>query len=382
MENNILGRDIKTRVSLEPLLEFWEKNLTDDCEHMKDLFRHIEARLDETPALRGDIEDMGILNEHYDIIRPLMSAVFPAATFQNEIAGALAPCTFAPFFVSPEFQRIFIDNDNFINTLVAPPSKTEIANKRLKIYQLVLERIYGLTCRRLKSVDIKALPDSTTGLTRYYGITADFQFIRIRPLAPPPALTEAEKQHILDNFTKLEILREYIDLSQYEFSGFTLVRAMDVTETQVISDLERDLIDHHSIFSSEGIGLLEKRLRTLFQNPNLFMGIGAVRGDQVMIIKSDCGATNCLFSNSKHMPISDLEGTIWTRAALGKKMVKIGDLAQKKDILPAEEQAVSAGIRSIIISPLTYQGNAMGILEIFCATPMNWVPWMPNCSNR
>jgi hypothetical protein len=375
MENNILGKDIKARVSLDPLLDFWKNHLVTECEHMETMFGHIKERLNQTPALQGNIEDIGILNEHYDIIRPLMSAVFPPATFDKEIVGALTPCTFEPFFVSPEFQRIFMDNDNFVKSVLEKNLTAEIERKRLKIYLLILERIYGIRCQRLEKVDIRIVPDQTTGLSKYFGITADFQFVRIRPLSPPPELSQADEIRIHENLTNINVLKEYIDLAQYEFFGLTLVRALDVTESEVLSALERDLIDQQSIFSSDGIHLLEKRLQTLFQRPDISMAICAVQGDQVMIIKNDCDSdVNCLFSNSKHIRMDEIQGSVWLQAAEANEVLRVADLSQKPDLLPAEEQAVAAGIRSMLLSPLTYQGESIGLLEVFTCTPNDLGP--------
>ncbi|MCG8684230.1 MAG: GAF domain-containing protein [Desulfobacterales bacterium] len=375
MGSNILGNDIHAKVSLEPLLDFWEKKLVPKCSHMETMYGHIKERFDQTPELKGDIEDIGVLNKHYDILQPLMTAVFPPATFEKEISGALTPCTFEPFFVSPEFQRIFLDNDNFVKSVLEKNLETEINKKRLKLYLLILERIYGIRCQRLEKVDIKVVPDQETGLSRYFGITADFQFIRIRPLSPPPELTDEDENRIYDNITDLNILKEYIDLDQYEFTGLNLVRAIDVTESEVISALERDLIDQHSIFSSDGIALLEKRLQTLFQRPDMHIGIAALQGEQVMIIKNDCDSNiNCLFSNSQHINLADIEGSIWVEAAKGDGVMRVADLALKPDLLPAEEQAAAAGIRSMLLSPLSYQGEIIGLLEVFTGTPNDLGP--------
>jgi GAF domain-containing protein len=370
MVSNILGNDVKARVSLEPLLDFWEFKVADKCEHMAGMFNHFKDRLSQIPELKGDIKDIGVLNEHYDLLRPLMTAVFPPATFEKEISGALTPCTFEPFFVSPEFQRIFIDNDNFVKAVLEKNPEAHVEKKRLRIYLLILERIYGISCQRLESVDIKILPDQETGLDRYYGVTADFQFVRIRPLQPPRKFTEDELDEITNHITTISVLEKYINLADFEFSGFTLVRALDVTESEVISALERDLIDQHSIFSAEGIRLLELRLQTLFQNPEMSLAIAALCGDQIMIIKTDCDSDiNCLFSNSKHLNLKEIEGSLWMEAAFGSGVYRVSDLARRENRVPVEEQALAAGVRSMLLSPLRYQGEMIGLLEVFTRTP-------------
>ena len=370
METNLLGDDVNARVSLTPLLEFWEKHMATNCSHMKSMYSHIRERIAQCPDIQGEIRDIGVINEHYDIVRPLMSAVFPTATFEKDIVGALTPCSFEPFFVSPKFQRLFIDNDYLYTTLLQNLPEEELRKKRLKIYHLVLDRVYGFKCQRLESMDIKVVPDQNTGLPRYYGFTADFQFVRITPPLDLPRLSPQDMAEINENLTRTEVLSRHIDLSRFKFTGFSLVRAMDVTESEVISALERDLIDQQSIFSSDGIRLLEKRVQTLFQRPDVNLAIAAVRGGQVMVIKKDCNSTiNCLFSNSHHINLDELEGSVWLQAAEGRETLRISDLSKKANKVPAEEQAVAAGIRSMLLSPLHYQGETIGLIEAFTLTP-------------
>ncbi|MCP4722975.1 MAG: GAF domain-containing protein, partial [Desulfobacteraceae bacterium] len=301
---------------------------------------------------------------------PLMSPVFPAASFNSEIMGALTPCTFEPFFVTPEFQRLFLDNDNFLKATIRKKVEAEAPKKLLKIYFLILERIYGFNCRRLENMDIKIVPDEETGLARYFGVTADFQFVRITPLFSPEKLSEKDRHEITNNLTDIDTLAKYIDLSRFEITGFTIVRALDVTQSEVISVLERDLIDQEAIFSSEGIKHLESRLQVLFQRPDIAVGLGALKGDQVMIIKNDCNSnTNCLFSNSHHINLGEIQGSVWMQAVENNAVLRVPDLSQKPNLTPAEKQAVSAGIRSMLLSPLTYQGETIGVLEIFTTSP-------------
>jgi GAF domain len=360
---------LRGRVSLDPLLDFWKTTLVPDCTHMRSMFRELTEKLSHVPELQDAIEECRILNTHQDILKPLMSPLFPAASFNRDIMGALAPCSLEPFYVTPEFRRLFLENDNFKKTALEKNVAAEASKKRLKIYFLVLSRIYGINCQRLESVDIKMVPDEKNGLARYFGVTADYQFVRITPLNTPKPLSKKEREEITHNLTDMDILAKHIDLEQFEFTGFTVVRALDVTESEVISALERDLIDHHAIFSSEGIKHMEARLQVLFQRPGLAVGMGALQGDQVMIIKNDCNSNiNCLFSNSHHIRLEEVEGSVWMQAAKNNAVLRVPDLSQKPDLVPAEQQAVAAGIRSMLLSPLSYQGKTIGILEVFTAT--------------
>jgi len=377
MESNVASQGVRSMVSLDPLLDFWEKNLVPECPHMGSMFGELKEKINQSPEIQGPIEDIKILDNFHDILTPLMSAIFPVASFHREIMGALTPCTSETFFVTPEFQRLFLDNKNHLQAALTKNlgKETEQSKKLLKIYFLVLERIYGFKCQRIESLDIKIIPDEKTGLARYFGISSDFQFVRIKALDTPKKFSEKDWDKIRDNLTDINILAKYIDLSRFEFTGFTIVRALDVTESEIISALERDLIDQQSIFSSDGIKHLESRLQVLFQRPDITLGIGALQGNQVMLIKNDCSSNiNCLFSNSHHINLEEIQGSVWMQAVSDNTVLRIPDLSKKSNLVPAEQQAVSAGIRSMLLSPLSYQGEIIGLLEVLTSTPNDLGP--------
>ena len=54
-KNDHLFRSV---LSLEPLLDFWRKHVAPACPHMGSMFEVFEARINETPALKGAIEDV------------------------------------------------------------------------------------------------------------------------------------------------------------------------------------------------------------------------------------------------------------------------------------------------------------------------------------
>ena len=102
---------VSSRISLEPLIEFWEEKALPECAHKTSAFNKIKQRMERIPKLRGEITDPAVLEEHGDIVRFLMSAVFPHASFDTDIAGTLAPCDGRPVFVTPSFERLFLRAD-------------------------------------------------------------------------------------------------------------------------------------------------------------------------------------------------------------------------------------------------------------------------------
>lgn len=366
-ENNVISV-----LSLDPLLDFWEKNLVPQCSHMAAMYEEIKEKLDNNPELQEKIHDIDVFNNNPDIINPLMSAVFPAASFNTDIMAVLKPCVFEPCFFTPEFHRLFLDKNKNLKPQVRKGIEKHASEKLLHIYCLVLEKVYGIDCSLKEKTEIRTISDEKTGLDRYYRITPDFQFVRVNPLESVKKLTQEDISVIKENIADMEFISRYIDLAEFEFTGFTIVKAVDITQSQVISIIEKDLIDQHSIFSSDGIKLLESRLQVLFQRADISVGIGSLQGDKVMIMKNDCASNiNCLFANSHHMNLEDLKGSVWHHATENRSVLKVADLSKKSDMVPLEKIASAAGIKSMLLSPLFFQGEVIGMLEVFTPVPDN-----------
>ncbi len=61
---DIFDIKFRSKVSLVPLLNFWEKKLAPQCHHMARMFNELKHKINRNPAISGDIDDIGILNEH------------------------------------------------------------------------------------------------------------------------------------------------------------------------------------------------------------------------------------------------------------------------------------------------------------------------------
>ena len=379
METSSNLHTFRSVLSLTPLIEFWSTHLTTKCSHMADMFDGIYRRIEQTPALQGVIEDPKVLTEYQDdILMPLMSVIFPYAAWEHEIAGALKPFENSPFYGTPEFNRLMVGADgHFLGQSFA---ETE-HHCLLSSYVLILNKIYGIHLEPDKSFVVK-VQDIKSALWRYFRIIRDIQFIKVESLGQPPVLTSDQQKTIQENITNLQMLSEYIPANKFEFQGFMVYRALEVTESEVISELGKDLIDQKSIFSDDGFSRLQNRLQMLFGRSDMVAEIAAIQGDRVMVINSmpDNVKTNqnCLFRNSSHIPVAELKSSVWLQAVEKKETIRISDLGDKTSLCPAEKSVLEAGFRSMIIAPLFYQGKIIGSFDIMSPhagdlTPMDLI---------
>ncbi len=358
------NKDFKSVLSLEPLLDFWRSEMVPRCEHMAEMFATFEAQIRENPSLRNDITDPGVLADHQGMVTALMSVAMPAATWETEIAAALVPFTMKPFYQTPAFEAIKLNQQ----PLLAEPgheSSSDFNEQRLlRAYSVVLQQLYDIP-NTIDAPMVRVVSDPDTGLQRYYRVSPDITFVRVGTVGQVPHLNATDRRRIIDYIADVEVLSEILPIDQFVFRGFTLVRAVDVTEPSVIMELERDLIDQQTIFSSDGFSRLQTRLQTLFENPDIKAGIGAVQGDQVLILNDGGGSkANCLFRNSSHIPMESLRDSVWLRAVEKGDVLRITDLAAEPNLSAAEQDVVHHGIRSLIIMPLYFQGEALGTITI------------------
>ncbi len=205
------------------------------------------------------------------------------------------------------------------------------------------------------------MTDSETGLERHFQVTPDFQFVQVGTVGQPPELTDKDREQVLAHIANPDVLTALLPPEAFILRGFTVVRAVDVTESEVTSALERDLIDQQSIFSTDGFTRLQSRLRTLFGQPDLKAALAAIQGDKVLILNDGhTSDANCLFTNSSHIPLSELENSVWLQAVERKEILRIPDLSKEPNLCPVEQEAVDHGVRSMLVAPLRFGGDAIG----------------------
>ena len=203
-------------------------------------------------------------------------------------------------------------------------------------------------------------------MDRFFNITLDARFIDIIALKDPPELSGEDRQKLLANVSDLNVWLDLIPPEHFEFQGFGVFRAADVTEHEMLSALENDLFENEAIFQRDGFATLQEKLQIYLQEKELTLGLLALRGEQILILPHThkLEEKSCILENADHLRISDFAGSIVFRALDQNESMVIEDLQSLEGPTQLEENLLRQGYRSIFVAPLQYQENLLGALVL------------------
>jgi hypothetical protein len=329
----------------------------------------VREKARDAPELAAVIDDLSLIEKHRPFVDLMMSALFPPAFWEQEYGAALFPFQLRAFYATPPFRRSLMNADGTLqgraNFLQEHSDEQTLAAARLWLaYELILERTYGIELGGDVPV-IFTTTDPATVLEQHFRLQFDWRFVDVELVGPKPPLPDALRQRLQNGLVDGDLLRELLPPDRFVLRGFMIVKAVDVTDQEVLSSLKRDLIDKDSIVSNAHFQGLQAKLRTFFRRPDLRLGLAAVEGDRVLVLNDASRHEQaCIFADSSHHSTSEFSGSLYERAVLQDSPVVIDDLRAYPDRTPIEEELIQSGIRNFICAPLRYQDKVIGTLEL------------------
>jgi len=370
MEDLFKDFPFKCTLSFKPLIDFWLSPFSLGNSSQSCLAAGLAEQIARAPELSESIEDLEIIRTHMPIIRGLLTAVFPPALWEAEPMAVVVPFCMKPVVSSPAFQRLFLDQDGSFKGEILVGKEVFFKGRIARAYLRILREFYGVE-ENLDFPIVCRLEDPDTGLDRYFRLQLNPRFVEITPVADLPPLSQEDKLRVLENLNHPEVLRDILPPENFEIKGLTLVQAVDVTQSEIISALERDLIDQDSIFTKTGFLRLQERLRTLFRRPDLLVGFGALHEDQVFILSpgesSPKGASTTRAETV--IPRSEFQGSLYERAISERRTIRVPDMVRERLYSRLDEELLSIGGRSLLVAPLTYQGEVIGTMHLVSPRP-------------
>jgi hypothetical protein len=352
----------RRELSLDPLIAAWEAVATEPGV-AGDVARAVCRGLEVAPELRGRIDDLSVIEKHHELVSVLMSRVFPAGSWDRDYMAATVPFQLRAVHATPNFRRLLLDADGTLQGLVNMSGEGVAHGRLLYAYDAILRAHYGMTL----DVDypmILAASDPESGLERYFRIQFDARFVEVRALRPLPPLDEATRAEILRRAAVHDLLAERLPADAFEFSGFVVVRATDVTDQEVLSAIERDLIDKESIVSRRSIPGARGQAADA---PPAAVRLGRPRSTTgaSLSLNYNCEMEHgCIFADTEHLRMSDFLASVHERAVTQGRPLVVDDLIDDPRRTAYEDSILAKGVRNILVAPLHYQDKAIGTLEL------------------
>lgn len=354
-----------TSFSLAPLLAYWRNALKDGDEAAAAIVSVVEEELKHYPWLGEPIEDLAKLGGHEVFLSRLMR--FLHAPADALAAAVVPPFQFRPVYTSASFQEL-LDEEGAIG------GRLNLDVQSLKYYKTVTAYLH--LSRALLGVEIPfrypailEKTDTVTGLKRYYKLLSDYRFISVEVPEKARNISEEARNRILTDPTNLEIWEEIIPSRSIHVSGFEIIRAVDVTDEQILSFLKEDFLEYRSRGFSSFFPVLARRLKEFLRKPELEVGICALRGDRIYQLQCEDTAGNCLFLDSRSCTLGSLEGSLIERSIREGSMQAIDDLSAFSDLSEKEKEMRDSGVRNIVAAPLFYDGELIGLLYLWAYQP-------------
>ena len=351
-------------LSLEPLIEFVREKLASGQWPANPVGDDLLTRLEQAPELRGNISDLAVLKKHQGILLRLMSLVFPAVAWDHEAFAAVVPFVLSPVMASPQFEDLFVHPPAGWEVRRNIDEATFLYGRTIKAYMFILDSLYGLK-QRMDYPLALVVREEASGLERHFAIQLDFRFVKPEAVGEPIVLSEADLAFAREHIAQPEALRELLPPERFRLTGFTTMRAVEMTTFETISALSRDLIDQETVMSKAGFLRLQERLRTYFGRGDLVAGLAAVHQDQVMLLNVGCQLQDDgLFGQTNMVPLEYFKGSLFDKLAQDDQMMVIADVQQEPDLARLNTGYGESNIRSLMVAPLLYQGKFIGSLEV------------------
>ncbi|MEL6864033.1 MAG: GAF domain-containing protein [Bacteroidota bacterium] len=354
---------LKIHLSFKKLFEHWEERA--NSEHPKEAHyaKEVLEQLNKVPGLNGHIDDYSILDQYKEEVQLLLSAVFPPALGLNEIKAAGVPFTPILFNPSPRFSNILKNASDDYNLVI---KNMDADSMYIFSGLFILKTLYGIEvdAKRPFFIDI---PDETTGITRYYRLFINADFVDFKLLNEDFHLSKEEIQLLLDNFEDIALWREKIPVDTFELEGFTLMTIFDVTTDMVLSYLKSDLLDKNALHNQEKVNHIEQLLRILFNIKDLRFGFAFIDQEDVTISSLlNNYASSLILSDTEEICLSDAYCDHASKSFLtNHKTLAISDLEKAADVMPEYKRLTKQGIKSYIAAPiLNTNDELIGLFEI------------------
>lgn len=362
----VYDNSVKCTLSFRPLIKYWKKQAAEN-KIFEASYNYLRERLKNAPELTELITDHSLIERHRDLVEDLLSISLPPG-IQNECYAATLPDRLQSFYETPAFKKLELF-DNQLNSICFNENCCITPEGRLvSVYAWLLGYYYKLNVSYEYPL-IYSRIDRKNGLEKYYRIRIFSWFCEMTTKTEPTPLTETQKKLIFENLDNPKVLSEIVPPDNFELEGFFIYSATEITDHETLSSLKFDLIGKEPLTSKPKFENLQHKLKVLLKKPELQLGLiaftsekkdmnNAIKMGHSIIMDYD-------FSNKNIVS----ECKIYQDVIANRELKLIYDLKDYGCSSELETKMLNSGIRNLLIAPLIYKDELIGLLEVASSVP-------------
>jgi rubrerythrin len=363
--NDNIDSPLIIKVSFNKLLNQYQELVETDNDFIVSNARRVIEIADKNPVLREGFSDLNLLKTYEKEIEGILQDAFSPVLTQNEIKTASVP-----------FQDIiFNSSERFRSILKTAGEGFELQIKNMPEDQryiiactIILNFCYGYNLN-FKRPFFYEIPDAN-GITRYYKILYNADFVEIIPRENAPKITYDDYEELLDNFENIELWKQKFPPSSYEFKGFVISNIFDVTDDQSISNIKSSLIGEDKRKNESFMQGFYEIFRSLFGFKNIEVGFSIYNESESAFERVYGAGMNSFLLNKMERMTCENALCKWSYNRLIKEnsYFSISDVEKiykrTKGKVPQIKVLHDQGYKSAIFAPIANDHGLMGVLEI------------------
>lgn len=369
------NKDLITPMLVASFLDFkflfqqWEK-LADNANPITCYYHDLLKRIRTYPELNQSPINPEVLYSEENRLgfSLILSSLLPLSGQEDSKLMAMAkPFDYAPLYATPAFKSQFLSDSGDI---IIPQNLDfdKIAlHKLMQIYSLILDQIYGVKMNELSPLVFK-VPDSE-GITRHYQINLNSKFVKVIPKNSVPAIDALEDVLVCanPNFTELGKWQQLLPLELFEFHGFVLMEAQDLTLGQSVATLNEAVLQQDQVSSEVFMNIVEDSVKSILGRAKLKVGLAVLQNIKGRLVMTESRlAYSYLIRQLCDKDCEDRFQAVLEFLSKVEKPIFLNELDNEDVQITMANRLAEMEIEEIILYPLRHNGDLVGVLEV-CA---------------
>ncbi|MGM0945220.1 MAG: hypothetical protein ACQEW9_08555 [Bacteroidota bacterium] len=381
MENlhSKLLQSLHSHLDFSMLYAQWDR-LSNKKEPDTCLYHDLLKRIKEFPDLNNspvNVEDLK-RKENRLGLGLILGSIFPlSGQEEKKIFGISKPFEFDPIYATRVFQEQFLDAKGGI---VIPENLDRdrlFFQKMLLVYELILDQLFGIKINPVHPLVFKVSDE--LGITRHYQIQLNTEFVKVKAKGPLPKIlgrSEICSGNIPSTYD-LKHWMELLPLDLFDFYGFMIEEAIDLTMAQSVAQLNETVLNQEQLSVEEFLHVVEDSVKSLLGKANLKVGLAVLqRINDRMVLTESRLAFSFLIRNLCLEGCKDTLDAVVEFLSKVESPVFLNDLDAIEEDFPLGKRFVKLGVKEIILYPLRHNGSLVGVLEVSAFETQNFDPSM------